>query len=65
MQNVSLLCKNKAVLQIRDVYPESRIMIFFHLGFRILDPTIQKEEEGGKIFPTFFVAIYLAKLFYF
>jgi hypothetical protein len=36
------------VLRIRDVYPESRILIFTHPGSRISDPkTVTKEKKRG------------------
>ena len=39
-----------AVLQIRHVYPETRILIFIHLGSRILDPgsQIQQQQQQRK-----------------
>jgi len=47
------------VLRIQDIYPESRILIFIHPGFRIPDPESRipdptpiatiKKEEGEKL----------------
>jgi hypothetical protein len=59
-----------SVLRIRDVYPESRILIFIHpgsripeLGYRIPDPTTVPKEKGENIFgPTIFVATNIIKL---
>jgi hypothetical protein len=36
----------KLVLQIRDVYPGSRVLIFTHPGSRISDPKTATKERG-------------------
>jgi hypothetical protein len=53
----------KAVLRIRDVYPGSRIVIFFHLGSQIPDPKTATKERGEKKFVvlSFFVATKITK----
>jgi hypothetical protein len=53
----------QAVLQIRDVYPGSRILIFTHPRSRIPEPKTATKERGEKIScHTFFVAINLTEL---
>ncbi len=63
--------KCRAVLRIRDVYPESRILIFTHpgsripdLGSRIPDPKTATKEGGEKKFfvITFYAATNFTKL---
>jgi hypothetical protein len=39
----------RAVLQIRDVYPGSRILIFTHPGSRISDPGSRIPDLGSRI----------------
>jgi hypothetical protein len=53
-----------AVLQIRDVYPGSRILIFTHPGSRIPDPKTAIKERGEKKFVVipFYVATNFTKL---
>jgi hypothetical protein len=51
------------VLQIRDVYPGSRILIFSHPGSLIPDPKTATKERGEKKFVviTFYVATNFTK----
>jgi hypothetical protein len=60
--NTAFLCvggsSSTAVLRIRDLYPESLIMTFFHPGSRIPDPTRTKKSRGEIfIWPSFFVVL--------
>ena len=52
------------VLQIRDVYPRSRILIFSHPGSRIPDPKTATKERGEKknSFHTFVCSINFTKM---